>query len=277
MTRIAGVVVLYHPDKEVIQNINSYINDIDILYYLDNSNKKDKKLISEIKAIKKVVYIDNRGNKGIAYAQNRAAHIAIKERYEWLLTMDQDSAATENMVGLLVKYIEQHDTSNIGIVTAFQEYKNKNYFSQEYQQVVVAMSSGNILNLKVYKVVGGFLNKLFIDMVDNEYCLRLNQHGYKVIMVNKAILKHNVGETKIIDNIIFNSYNPYRLYYYVRNNLFTEREYADIFPGLMKERKEFTRKKYIKIILYEKNRISNVYYMLRGFIDYKRNRYGELK
>jgi rhamnosyltransferase len=279
MTKIAGVVVLYHPDEKVIQNINTYIKDIDILYAVDNSEKRNDKIISEIKGIDKVVYVDNKGNKGIAYAQNRGANRAIKAGYEWLLTMDQDSSASYNMILLLAEYIENHDTSKVGIVTAYQKptYEKNNYFLQEYQQVIVAMSSGNILNLKAYQEVGGFLNKLFIDMVDNEYCLRLNQHGFKVIMVNKSILYHNLGETKMVDNIIFSSHNPIRLYYYVRNDLFTTKKYRSQFPNLIKDRREITRRKYIRMILYEKNRCKNIYYMLRAYLDFKRNCFGKLK
>ncbi len=278
MTKIAGVVVLYHPDEKVIQNINTYIKDIDILYAVDNSEKKNDTIISEIKAIDKVVYVDNKGNKGIAYAQNRGAHRAIKAGYEWLLTMDQDSSASENMMLLLAEYIENHDTSKVGIVTAYQKptYEKNNYFLREYQQVLVAMSSGNIINLKAYQAIGGFLNKLFIDMVDNEYCLRLNQQGYKVIMVNKAILYHNLGAIKIVDNIMFTSHNPIRLYYYVRNDLFTTQKYKLYFPDWMKSKKEITKRKYIKIMLFEKKRFKYIYYMIRGYIDFKFNRYGKM-
>ncbi len=278
MTKIAGVVVLYHPDEKVIQNINTYLKDIDILYAVDNSEKKNDKIISEIKTMDKVVYVDNKGNKGIAYAQNRGAHRAIKAGYEWLLTMDQDSSASDNMIQLLVEYIENHDTSKVGIVTAYQklDYEKNNYFLREYQQVFIVMSSGNILNLKAYQAVGGILNKLFIDIVDHEYCLRLNQHGYKIIMVNKSILYHSLGETQIIDNMYFDSHTPTRLYYFVRNDLFVRQKYKQHFPNWIKERKVITSKRYMKIIIYDKNKLKNVYYILRAYIDFKRNRFGKL-
>ena len=40
--KLAGVVVLYNPDDNYIDNINSYINDIDLLYIIDNSEKRIK-------------------------------------------------------------------------------------------------------------------------------------------------------------------------------------------------------------------------------------------
>ena len=34
---LCGVVILYLPNKEVIQNINSYINNFELLILIDNS------------------------------------------------------------------------------------------------------------------------------------------------------------------------------------------------------------------------------------------------
>ena len=36
--KLAGVVVLYNPDQKVLDNISSYIDELDVLYLVDNSN-----------------------------------------------------------------------------------------------------------------------------------------------------------------------------------------------------------------------------------------------
>lgn len=41
--KLAGVVILYHPDENIVENINSYITDIDFLYIVDNSDDVTKK------------------------------------------------------------------------------------------------------------------------------------------------------------------------------------------------------------------------------------------
>lgn len=66
--RLAGVVVLYNPDDSVEENINSYVNQLDILYAVDNSERKNKELIERLRQNQKICYIDNHGNKGIAVA-----------------------------------------------------------------------------------------------------------------------------------------------------------------------------------------------------------------
>ncbi|CEG11117.1 Glycosyl transferase family 2 (fragment) [groundwater metagenome] len=66
--KIAGVVVLYNSDETVIECIKSYIDEIEVLYLIDNSETKNDELLIKIKSFKKIVYIDNKGNQGISMA-----------------------------------------------------------------------------------------------------------------------------------------------------------------------------------------------------------------
>ena len=50
---VAGAVVLYNPTDEDIKNIDSYIDDIDILYVMDNSKDNNE---SRLPKNKKIVY-----------------------------------------------------------------------------------------------------------------------------------------------------------------------------------------------------------------------------
>ena len=47
--KVAGVVVLYHPDESVLENIKTYIDDIDLLFAVDNSDKKNIKIVESLK------------------------------------------------------------------------------------------------------------------------------------------------------------------------------------------------------------------------------------
>ena len=109
--KIDGVVALYNPDESIIKNINSYINDIDKIYIIDNSETKNHELINKIVTISdKCIYIDNNGNQGIANALNVGAKLAIENGCDWLLTMDQDSSFTQ---GSLLKLIDWIKNNNI--------------------------------------------------------------------------------------------------------------------------------------------------------------------
>ncbi len=55
--KIAGIVIFYKSTLDIIDNINSYINDLDILYAIDNSDKKEIKLIDILKTKEKITLI----------------------------------------------------------------------------------------------------------------------------------------------------------------------------------------------------------------------------
>ena len=109
--KIAGVVVLYNPDDTYVDNINSYIDDIDLLYVIDNSDKKH-----DTPKNKKIKYIFNDDNIGVAKALNDACNLAIKDNYKWILTMDQDTKFNKDVMKVMKEYIENNDTSKDAIV-----------------------------------------------------------------------------------------------------------------------------------------------------------------
>lgn len=39
--KLAGVVTLYHPDDEVLGNIESYLSSLEVLYVMDNTETPD--------------------------------------------------------------------------------------------------------------------------------------------------------------------------------------------------------------------------------------------
>ena len=117
--KYAGVVVLFNPDDKVLENIKTYINYLDKLYVVDNTpNSDNSKLFNN----KKIEYIANRENKGIAYALNIGAKRALKENFDFLLTMDQDSSFPKGSVKKIIDYIEDNSEyvmRKVGIVSAY--------------------------------------------------------------------------------------------------------------------------------------------------------------
>lgn len=276
--KIAGVVVLYQPDKKVIANIKTYINQVDILYAVDNSDKKNHKLIEILEKSLKIQYVDNGGNKGIAAALNVGAVSAIRAGYEYLLTMDQDSRCSEHMVERLAEYFKMHSGEHIGIVSAFQEISSEKsiYHLKKEEQLQTVMTSGNLLNLTAYKKVGKFLNKYFIDHVDNEYCLRLNKRGYKVVRLNDVILHHNLGVPVNVAGIAKSLHSPVRLYYIVRNSLDMCERYEKDFPNYIAHERVERKKEIRKNLLYGKHRCRQIYYLIKAIVDYKTNHFGKV-
>jgi rhamnosyltransferase len=191
--KLAGMVTLYNPTDEDINNMNSYIDDVDVLYVIDNTEGKDNK--DRLPDNKKIKYIFKNENVGVATALNEAAKMAIKDGYKYLLTNDQDTFFRKDVIKGMKNDIESHDMSDIGIVTPWHNTKLLNEKPKvKYDDPHDVMTSGNILNLDIWKKIGGFKDWLFIDGIDIEYCINLHKQGYHILRNNSLIIDHNLGD-----------------------------------------------------------------------------------
>jgi rhamnosyltransferase len=230
---IAGMVTLYNSEWAVLQSIDTYISQVDLLYLVDNSEVKDGSLIDVIvSAYPSVVYISNEGNKGIATALNVAARTAVASGFSYLLMMDDDSLAPPEMVSELYRIMTGEQVGRIGIVAS---QSDPSVQRDDEQFVLTAITSGSLLNLEAYTSVGPFLDDLFIDWVDHEYCFRLTRNGYRILMANRVHLNHRLGVFKNkrmlgLFPVQFRSHNPTRLYYKFRNSLHVIRDYSRDLP-----------------------------------------------
>ncbi|WP_455682824.1 glycosyltransferase [Thomasclavelia sp.] len=276
--KFAGAVVLYNPDeKDVLDNIKSYIGFLDKLYLVDNSITNNKHKFKNVDS-NKIEYIWNEGNLGMATALNVVARKAISDGFMWLLTMDQDSKFKDNSLLYLEKYIKSEFPKNarLAIVSPFHETvlsaDNKPDVNTVDKPIIV-MTSGNIINLDAYQKIGGFKDWYFIDCVDFDYCLNLIRNKYEIHQVNKSILSHELGDTvkKVLFGKVYfcDNHNYIRRYYIVRNRHYIYDEYKDDFPDYCAAEIRCTRAEVKRIILFEKNKIKKLWYMYKGYKDYK--------
>jgi rhamnosyltransferase len=281
MTRIAAVVILYNPDENILDNINSYRNQVEKIFVVDNSELLNQVLLNNFASIKNVEYIFNNSNIGVATALNIGAQKAIDQDFDFLLTMDQDSKASEDMVQQLKNMFQSFD--NLGIAAAehvnidFRNMSDK--FNSNDKEVLFTITSGNLLNLAAYKNVGGFMDKLFIDHVDHEYCLRLNKNKYKVIKTNRAIIYHKLGnqsQKKIFKWTFYPSHHPpIRLFYRSRNRFYVNHIYKNFFPNYVKTDKRNFIRELMEIIAFEKDVLQKLKMIILGYINYKKNYFGK--
>ena len=281
-----GVVVLFYPDDAMFDNINSYIDEIDKLYVVDNTPGVD---ISDKFNNPKIKYIPLKENKGIAYALNVGAKEAISNGTDWLLTMDQDSVFEPGAVKEMKNFIEicyknkdlekivGKEYKKISIVGPFHvTERTKLHKPSGIDRPLVVMTSGNFVNLEAYKEVEGFKDWLFIDCVDFDFCLNLRKHDYEIIQLNYARLIHPLGDTKqmkIANKIMFaDNHSAFRRYYITRNRHYIYDMYHDVFPDYCELEVGRTKKELIKIWLFEKDKIKKTKAIYRGYKDYKKGK-----
>ena len=280
--QVAAVVVWYEPDlTEVRKSILTYSEQVGKVFIIDNSSQS-KQYIHETIAleINNSQYVPLGKNYGIAKALNVGFKLANSEGYKYVLTMDQDSSATIDMVHKLVKVMRKRQPL-CGIAAAQPDTPQRSlrvYDGITEMESVIA--SGNLVLMEAYLKVGGFKEWLFIDYVDCWFSLDIRRAGYKIVQVNSAILIHNLGNIKqktLMGIKMFpTNHNPVRFYYISRNRLYTRKEFKHIFPEFFRD--EFLNyiKFTVKMLLFEKLKFSKIKMMIKGRRDFYKNKTGVL-
>ena len=282
MLKVSGVVVLYHPDKSIVENIQSYIDFIDKLYVIDNSDFIDSEVVGGIEKIHKCIYINNNGNQGIAHALNVGVDMAVASGSDWVLTMDQDSHFEHGALSNMIEWLRKNDTKNIGIISPVHKIAgDKLNEGDGVIEVTSVMASGNILNVDAYKDVGSFREDFFIDYVDHEYCLRLKKSNYRILLNCNSVLNHNLGASESISVfghvVIYTNHNFIRRYYITRNRLKVIKMYFFSQPVFcLREIKDFIAS-WLKIILFEKNSVVKQKSILLGMLHFIKGKYGKIE
>lgn len=292
MCKVAAIIISYNPDNNLLDSVNLLINQVDKIIIVDNgSESQKKKNINLIKDIdnKKIEVIFNEENLGIATALNIGVKEALNQGYNWILTMDQDSKASSNMVEKMLEVYNTIDESERKeILSIFPNFVDERIQSIEensnmnsYEYVDADITSGNLLRAEVFDKVGFFDDSLFIDLVDTDFCMRLNEKNIKMIKVRDAILYHSLGESQSVKSIFgkFNTSNhsALRRYYITRNRFYTWEKYKDLNSFTLNRDKKLFKKEFIKIILGEKDKINKIKMVFKGYKDYKKGIRGKLK
>ena len=274
--KVVGVVVLYNPTDQDISNISSYIDDLDLLYVIDNSLSNNHERIPKNKNIH---YIFNNENQGIAKPLNTAATLAKKAGYQWLLTMDQDTSFPEGVLSEMKKKIQEVDCSDIGIVTPW--HKTRLHIEKPKDKIdypLDVMTSGNLVNLEIHEKIGGFKEWLFIDGVDIEYCLNLRKNGFRIMRLNHLEIDHNLGDIfyrKFLwKDLLVTNHSPMRRYYQSRNYHYIHDMYLDIEPNFCNILIRF-KTIILAVLLYEENKVRKIKAFYDGYRDYKNEKRGQ--
>lgn len=282
--KIAGVVILYNPDSGLTERIDTYLQYLDKLYILDNSEPGVPFLAPAYLNNKKVHCVQDNENKGISVRLNTAASMAQQEGYEWLLTMDQDSFFPEDSFPSYLQCVEGYGakdaTAMFGVLFGQQELQSKECTAEEVEQLI---TSGSIVNLKLFHKTAPFDEALFIDRVDQEYCLRARLMQYRIVRFNNIYLQHNLGITT--SGISFKNlkstpralHSPVRLYYMFRNYLYLKNKYAQRDPASIAFMKKELLLRIKNNLIYGKQRVELLKYLYKALSDYRNGRMGKIR
>ena len=186
--------------------------------------------------------------------------------------MDQDSSFKDDIFFYINRVKDKLISDKI--ISSFGPKRNEKEKSGYTNRLI---TSGNILNIKGWKDVGKFDENLFIDEVDFDLCYKLKKLGKSIYKFEDVYLNHKVGSPKTIyifgKKINSMNHNYIRKYYIVRNRMYMSKFYPQYKKMYIKSNILDT----MKVILVEEDKIRKLYYMLKGFIDYRLERVGELE
>lgn len=224
--KLAGCVILYNPDANIVENVASYIEYLDALYVIDNQNGKDVVDILFQKYQEKIIAIKHDENMGISYSLNEVLNF-VKGKFDLLLTMDQDSCFLESSMARYKQEIKNFDwnrTLAVGASIKTYDFKEPVYDNSLWKNAVNIITSGNIVSVKNALAIGGYDEDLFIDEVDSDFCFRGIKAGYEIYTnVSGIYLLHSLGNPsyhKYFGHVTkVQNHNKIRKYYIFRNRL----------------------------------------------------------
>jgi rhamnosyltransferase len=284
--RVGAVVVLFHPDKDLKNRLESYCHGMQRVYALDNSPLP--LATYEIASLPVgVEYRWNQGNLGLAAALNLGIQYLKSDGCSWVLTMDQDSRFVENGIQGLLKIAEGSSIHTALVVPRIilseeklhtQDLRSapKKNKGGGIESITVAMTSGSLYRMDAIEKAGGFDESLFLDYVDYDMCLKIRRLGLKGIRANSVELLHRLGalQTQTILKWQFRPthHNPIRRYYITRNRL----ELMWRYPSFATIELWAFCKDVVKVTLFENQRGKKWMMMFKGAFDFARRRFGKL-
>ena len=202
---IAGIVVLYEPDMERLKRISEYCDTVDHFFIVDNSKDDnfDKVNIAFQNEIKRyegsgiseeITYYHCEKNVGLCAALNFGIDAARKTGCDWTLIMDDDSTFGTNVVKVYKEFLDSSDIAVLAPVHLHDRSKAQPY--DGVREIKWAMTSGCLYNNEIFDKLGGFMEDLFVDGLDIDYCYRAIENGFRVVECGKASIIHHPCETR---------------------------------------------------------------------------------
>ena len=235
---ICAVVVTFFPPADVAQNLEAIAPQVATILVVDNaSSESSLRPIHPVGAKIGATIACNRENTGLATALNVGLRFAREHGYRWLATFDQDGLASPDMMNKMIALVASYkEPERLALVTPLHvdrrlglSYANRACLARgdNWRLLPTAMTSGNLVNVAAADSIGGFDGSLFIDYVDNDFCLRLRRKGYHVVEASDAVLWHSLGTTEmhrfLWKKVRTTNHSALRRYYSTRNGVITWR------------------------------------------------------
>tara|TARA_B100001564_G_scaffold138824_1_gene116508 strand:- start:5484 stop:6380 length:897 start_codon:yes stop_codon:yes gene_type:complete len=206
----------------------------------------------EINKNDKIHIIKNKNNEGFARANNQAIKYSIKNGFDYVLLLNNDTLINNDLLELLIKHsntlnhkiiqplILNYNGTKIwnagGTINnffgTFQTYKKgENFKNFKSSRHFTDWFTGCCVFIKseIFNEVGYFDERFFAYYEDVDFSIRLKANGYSVSMMNDSYLQH--FESASSKSIYQNEGNlsPYVHYLNIRNHILLLKKHSKSF------------------------------------------------
>jgi rhamnosyltransferase len=278
---VAAIVVTYHPDSSFAERFERLARQVDAVLIVDNdSGPAAVSMLREVAPRLNMGLILNSENVGLAAALNIGVARAIADGYEWALLFDQDTAPGDDMLeGLREAYSDFPRKDRLAIIGS--NYSGPPPGELRFSKLVIngcpwrertaVITSGSLISLPIYGMVGPFRDEYFIDCVDLEYCLRARSKGFEVIETCKLLMVHDIGQPTRHRlpwrEIRVSNHSRIRWYYMVRNDIDLTKKYLLREPSWMLASLWTRFKSMFVLCMFEEDRLAKLWYSVMGLFD----------
>lgn len=192
----AAAIVTYNPDiLRLKENIVNILDQFSCILIVDNFSHNRFEIKKLCESYSKVQFYQMSNNLGLSVALNEACTALMKQNFDWVMTLDQDSIIPADTLSKYKRVINVEE--NIGIISPIVIDRRRKYMNlklqDNYCETEMAINSGSLINLEVWKAIGCYDENLFIDLIDNDFCKRVTLYGYKIIRCNNIVLDQEFG------------------------------------------------------------------------------------
>lgn len=277
---VCAVIVTYNPADDLLQNVMMLSPQVGAVVIVDNGSRAA--VLERLQSLEEkgsCTVIRNGSNLGVAAALNIGFRFAIDNRYEWIVAFDQDSTVNDGFIRALLDTAAAAPAAGLISPTYIDRQLRIEMPmpTSRSGEPLTAMTSGSMLHRSTFLQAGPFDERLFIDLVDSEYCLRIRSMGMHIARSDRAVLLHSLGNTSfrrfLGRKLVASNHTPARRYYMTRNRLFVLFHYARDWNWIRSDLYEIFRE-LLAILFVEKQKLAKIGYMMRGAFDFTRGKWG---
>ena len=252
MVKVVAVVVTYHPDHRLVEELAALRAQVAGILLVDNGSNESSltHLRSVVDQTTQLIALPR--NRGVGAAHKAGIQRARDAGASHVLLMDQDSVPRADMVARLLAAEGRllargaklgalgpvyHDP-RIGRSWPFFRLSRLGVQGHsctgegEEVRCDFLISSGTLIRIPVFDDVGPVNESYFLEHVDTEWSLRARSAGYSLYGICDAHMEHHLGDGNValpVSRRWVQLYRPYRHYYLYRNAVLLAREpYAPI-------------------------------------------------